>query len=420
MLIQFTYNFHSLFYADITFNQVGNVAYLSFTPKIFYYLVRIYQLLPLGLILYFSIQMFFQHSRIYKRKAIIIFLVAIIPIVANILYVLPIYSDRIDFIPFSIVGSSLILFFSYVTNSLFGPLPFAKQLIFESLADGIIILDRNDSFIEYNSKSSQYIPSLQNYDIGTPIQKVFKHIPSYNSLSNKTFYESGEWQVLIHELDHDNENDLYFEVRILPIKQGTTKGTSILIRDVTESHVLQKIVEDSYQQLVELNNLKTMVIEVMSHDLRSPLIAMRSLRNLMSNKTISDNSVIWKRSGDELDSLIDRVDSLIFNLLALTTMFDTPKEINRQVVALESVFKEIEPSIMRYVKKKGIAFKKEVEEDVLILGSSEYLQAICRNVLENAIKYSHKGGEVLLHVEIKKESVLISICDRGDGFAPHV
>lgn len=111
MLIQFTYNFHSLFYADITFNQVGNVAYLSFTPKIFYYLVRIYQLLPLGLILYFSIQMFFQHSRIYKRKAIIIFLVAIIPIVANILYVLPIYSDRIDFIPFSIVGSSLILFF---------------------------------------------------------------------------------------------------------------------------------------------------------------------------------------------------------------------------------------------------------------------------------------------------------------------
>ena len=57
---------------------------------------------------------------------------------------------------------------------------------------------------------------------------------------------------------------------------------------------------------------------------------------------------------------------------------------------------------------------------MLILGSSEYLQAICRNVLENAIKYSHKGEEVLLHVEIKKESVLISICDKGDGFAPHV
>ena len=54
-------------------------------------------------------------------------------------------------------------------------------------------------------------------------KKVFKHIPSYNKLSNKTFYESGEWQVLIHELDHDNENDLYFEVRILPIKQGNHK-----------------------------------------------------------------------------------------------------------------------------------------------------------------------------------------------------
>jgi K+-sensing histidine kinase KdpD len=147
---------------------------------------------------------------------------------------------------------------------------------------------------------------------------------------------------------------------------------------------------------------------------------MRSLRKLMSNGTIAHNSVIWKRSGDELDSLIDRVDSLIFNLLALTTTFDTSKEINQQVVALESVLKEIEPAIMRYVRKKGIIFKKNVEEDVLILGSSEYLQAICRNILENAIKYSPKGGFVLLNVEIQKESILISIHDAGDGFAPHV
>jgi signal transduction histidine kinase len=364
-------------------------------------------------------QMLVQHSHIYKKKAIIMLVVAIIPTVANILYVLPIYSARIDFIPFSIVGSSLVLFFSYVTNSLFGPLPFAKQLIFESLTDGIILLDRNDSLIEYNSKSSQYIPSLPNFSIGTPIQKVFAQIPSYNELTKMTFYESGERAVLIHERE-DDEKDLYFEVRILPIKQGTTKGTSILIRDVSESHVLQKIVEDSLQKLVGLNNLKTMVIEVMSHDLRSPLIAMRSLRKLMSNGTIAHNSVIWKRSGDELDSLIDRVDSLIFNLLALTTTFDTSKEINQQVVALESVLKEIEPAIMRYVRKKGIIFKKNVEEDVLILGSSEYLQAICRNILENAIKYSPKGGFVLLNVEIQKESILISIHDAGDGFAPHV
>ena len=101
-------------------------------------------------------------------------------------------------------------------------------------------------------------------------------------------------------------------------------------------------------------------------------------------------------------------------------MFDISKGINHQVVALESVFKEIEPAIVRYVNKKGIVFKKEIEEDVLILGSLEYLQAICRNVLENAIKYSHKGGVVLLHVEIKKETILISIHDEGDGFAPHV
>jgi len=419
MVMQFTYNFHPLFYTDVAFRQIGNIAYLSFTPKVFYFLIKILQVIALGLFYFFSVQMLVNHKQAYKRRAIILIIATIIPSVANIIYVLPLYTARIDFIPFSFIVSSLILLSSYYNDSLFGPLPVAKRLVFESLSDGIIILDKNDSLIDYNSKCSEYIPSLVNFKIGAPIQDYFAQIPCYDELSRAELYGSGEWEVMIEQCGAGDEKT-YFEVRVLPIQTGTTKGTSILIRDVSERCVLQGALRDSFDRLVELDNLKTMVIEVMSHDLRSPLMTMKSLRRLMASGIIAKNPVIWKKSGDELDALIDRADSLIFNLLALTSSFDTPKEVSHQIVALESVLEDVEPAIMRYAKKKEVIYKKEVEDDVFILGVLEYLRAICRNIIENAIKYSHKGGVVLLDVKIETESVLISIYDEGDGFPPHV
>lgn len=419
MIMQFTYNFHSSFYTDIAFHQMGNIAYLTFTPQLFYYLIKVYQIVAVILIYFFSVQMLLQHRRTYKKRALMLMTATLFPVVANALYVLPICSQRIDFVPFSFIFTGIILLSSYYKDNLFGPLPVAKRVVFESLSDGIVILDKNDNLIDFNSTSVDYLPSITNYNLGKPIQELFAALPSYASLSNSHFYESGVWDIII-EVSDKGENPSYYEVRVLPIEQGAIRGTSLLIRDVTEQYALQEALQDSFNRLVELDNLKTMIIEVMSHDLRSPLITMKSLRSLMASGTIAKNPVIWKRTGDELDTLIDRADSLIFNLLSLTSSFGTSPTLVKQVIAIESLLTDIEPAIMRFAKKKEVVYKKYIEEDVLVLGVLEHLRAICRNILENAIKYSPKGGVVLIKVEVEQKNVLLSISDEGDGFPHHV
>ncbi len=414
MLMQFTYNFHSLFYVDVTFNTLGKISYLSFKPKLFYSLMNVYHGLSIFLIYYFSVQMMSSHNSPYKRRGTILMFAVASPAIASIIYQLPIYEARIDFVPFFFIFSSMVLLYSYLRDSLFGPLPVAKRIIFESLSDGILILDKNDSLIDYNLKSTDFIPELKDAKMGESIKEFFAKVPCFDAFTNSNFYQSGTWDFTV-EKDNSFGRNSYYEVKVAPIDKGNTQGTSLTISDVSERYEMQKALKSSYDQLVELNSLKTMLIEVMSHDLRSPLVTMKSLRRLMASGTIAKSPVIWKRSGDELDSLIDRADSLIFNLLAMSSSFDDIENHPLKVISLESVLVNLEDAILRYAKRKDVSFVKNIEDDVLIVGSSEYLRAIFRNILENSIKYSPIHGTVLLNVSIEKEDIVVSIEDEGDG-----
>lgn len=419
MIMQFTYNLHSLFYTNVAFNQVGNIAYLTFTPQFFYVVIKVYQVVAVILVYFFSAHMLLNPRNIYKKRALMIMSATLFPVIANIVYVLPIYRQRIDFIPFSFLFTGVILLSSYYNDNLFGPLPVAKRVVVESLSDGIIILDKHDNLIDYNSTSLEFIPLLASFKLGEPVQKLFREISWYKPLSNSKFFGSGTWDIIIQKSDEGNRYS-YYEVRVIPISQGAIRGTSLLIRDVSEQYILQEALHTSFNKLVELDNLKTMIIEVMSHDLRSPLITMKSLRRLLASGTIAKNPVIWKRTGDELDSLIDRADSLIFNLISLSGSFGTSSPLSIQPCALESIIDDIEPVIMRYAKKKEVSYQKLIEEDVLVLGEVDYVRAICRNILENAIKYSPNGGVVQLRVDIEKDKALLIILDEGDGIKDHV
>ncbi|NCB01164.1 MAG: hypothetical protein EOM67_03230 [Spirochaetia bacterium] len=418
MSLQFTYNFHSLFYTDVIFNRIGNIAYLTFTPTLFYFLIKVYQGMAILVIYFLSGQMVLSGNREYQRRGALLMLATAFPAIGTIIYLMPIFEARIDFIPFTFIISSTILLYSYLKDSLFGPLPVAKRYIFESLDDGIIILDKEDCVIDFNLASLRYVPELNEIQIGSSIQDVFRKSKVYSTLASSNFYDSGVWDFTIEK--EGSFSSSFYEIRVLPIHQGPTKGSSLLIRDVSESHLLQKALQESYDRLVELDNLKTMVIEVMSHDLRSPLVTMRGLRRLMASGALAKNPVIWKRSGDELDSLIDRADSLIFNLLSLTSSFDSSESLDLKVFTLQSILQHIEESVLRYSRKKEVEFEQHIEDDVLLVGSLDYARAIFRNIIENAIKYSPRKGRVVLTVDIEKEDIIVTVTDEGDGIPVQV
>jgi len=212
-----------------------------------------------------------------------------------------------------------------------------------------------------------------------------------------------------------NGNVRYVEVRQFLV-EGRHKGTQVVtlvLRDVSERRRMIEELRLSYERIVEADRLKGLVIDVMSHNLRSPLQLMKSLRQLIASQEVSQNPAIWERGGKELDALIDQADILIANLLTLNISFDDEDAYQGTAVDIEAVVEQLSDKFRISASKKDVRYNSFLEGSVLVYGHEKLLSITLRNILDNALKYSYPGSEVFLHALVGKKEVELVIENQG-------
>lgn len=91
--------------------------------------------------------------------------------------------------------------------------------------------------------------------------------------------------------------------------------------------------------------------------------------------------------------------------------------IHKEEVKLSELLdKSIAPVVSGY-EKKEIKLTKEIQKDTKVFVDVEMLKAILRNLLTNALKFSHVGQEVKIVAELGQKQFCISVIDTGIGIA---
>ncbi|MGE9296656.1 MAG: sensor histidine kinase, partial [Puniceicoccales bacterium] len=67
--------------------------------------------------------------------------------------------------------------------------------------------------------------------------------------------------------------------------------------------------------------------------------------------------------------------------------------------------------------QKQLTIQRVGAEDVVVEGCRPMLESILRNFVCNAVKYSHEGGFIVVHVEATEKAVTVSVCDEGVGMS---
>ena len=165
-----------------------------------------------------------------------------------------------------------------------------------------------------------------------------------------------------------------------------------------------------YNSLEEKENL----MNIVAHDLKSPLNQTKALSNLISlmTKDISEVQEMVKR----IQTANDNGLKLIDELNAITSL-----ESDSQQVIFEkiNVIEKLSPVLRNFetlAKKKSITLKVEGSEDCVVSTHSPYLIRIIENLLSNALKFSSIGSTIQFIVR-KNETSEILICDQGPGFS---
>ncbi len=413
MVLQFTSSFHSFLYSDIVFSKMDGFSTLSMTPRLLYHLYWLFQIIASVTFIYVSLYMMLRGRRAYRKRGILLILAVLIPILADTAFLTGKNGAAVDPLPFAFILSTGILMYLHLSDSLFQPVPVENRHILSSLLDGIMLLDQKGIILDYNSKIREYIPEIEERHIGMDLVKAVSEVALLGEFTGEPMNQK-EGEAFHVEIRKEDGSSSFYEVRKFSVRnRPARKVSSLVIRDVSEQHRISVELKDRYDTLAEAEKLKSMVIDVMSRDLRSPMMMMKGLRQLMSSDLVEQNPTVWKQSGIELDGLIDRADSLISNLLTLNLSFEREEAYPVGAVDVESVFKEIHEALIRYALKKQVSYILEVEDEVLVHANHELLKHVLRNIIENGIKYSRAGDEVRARVLIGYAEVKVIVEDRG-------
>lgn len=168
-------------------------------------------------------------------------------------------------------------------------------------------------------------------------------------------------------------------------------------------------------ELQETNKTKDKLFQIIAHDLRSPLISIDSISQLIPMWIEEQDYDSLKKLSKTLELSVNNLLTLIDNLLnwALSQQGKFPyKPDMANVKELISETLELYKSVAAL---KDIKLINKVKDDILIFADKNMIHTVLRNLLNNAIKFTPEGGKVFVGSSVKTNMVELWVKDTGIG-----
>lgn len=175
-----------------------------------------------------------SHSSVYRDQAILFFVATIPPWVANLLYVIRIPAVKyLDLTPFGFFLTGLLLFFGLSRLRLLEIAPVARDMLFDSLIDAIIVVDDDFNLVDINSNANRFLKFPDENWKGINLTEGIVEIPGLvirMNTRNSFLYESSTGTGQAIEIDGRSISD----------ENRRFSGWIITIRDISARKQAQK------------------------------------------------------------------------------------------------------------------------------------------------------------------------------------
>ena len=199
------------------------------------------------------------------------------------------------------------------------------------------------------------------------------------------------------------------------------------VRDIRDRVIINDLKRkaDEKQRLLEdamnYDKLKTDFFANLSHEFKTPLnviLASNQLINYYIENEHIDGEVREKvnKNLSVMKQNCNRLLRLINNILDITTIDSGFYNLNYSTVNIITLIEDITLSVTEYVKNKGInlIFDTDVEEKFTSC-DTEKIERIMLNLLSNATKFTNAGGEIMVNILDRDDSIDIYVKDTGIG-----
>ncbi len=176
-----------------------------------------------------------------------------------------------------------------------------------------------------------------------------------------------------------------------------------------------------FQDLTEVSRLQTIrqkFIANISHELRTPLASIKAVTETLSEGLISDPEVT-NNFLSKIDGEVDRMIQMIRELTELSRIETGQMELKLVPQDINAIVEECVSRLEPQASRKQIKIAHSLEVDLPnVKVENDRVQQVLINILHNAVKFTHGGGEITVSTIHKDDDVVISVTDNGVGISP--
>ena len=186
-------------------------------------------------------------------------------------------------------------------------------------------------------------------------------------------------------------------------------------------HRQQLIIESQRLHLEELNKTKDKFFSIVAHDLKSPLNNLKSFSGILVDDIDSISKEEIRFLSKQLQTSVDNTIKLADNLITWARVQMKDFKTNIEKLNLAEVVLSSRDVYDEVARNKGIQIRTDFAENLSFLGDRYQITFVLRNLINNAIKFSHPGEFVTIEAcYIPGNELQISVSDTGMGIAEDV
>lgn len=279
--------------------------------------------------------------------------------------------------------------------------------IVRHMSDGLIVIGPDGKILMANS-TAEALLGITSKDIGKSIKEVIRDEHLLTLVKSLSVNKEGvvEQDIELFSQNESTKRVLKTSSAVVEDHNGHTLGMVAILNDITRQKEIEK--------------LKSDFVANVTHELRTPLIAIEKSISLLVSKTAGPISQDQEQFLSIAERNLKRLTLLINDLLDLSKIEAGKMELKREPISIEKIINESIESFAAWAKTKSIKIEKIIQDGTLEVNvDRDRINQVLVNLIGNAIKFTPPNGKITVEAILRKENeeIEVSVQDTGIGIS---
>jgi two-component system phosphate regulon sensor histidine kinase PhoR len=275
--------------------------------------------------------------------------------------------------------------------------------IFTCMVEGVIDIGMDQNILHINDAAARMLSINEKSCIGKPLGQEIRNQEIINALDEAIKTNSViNTQVQLSRGKIQQTVELY--VASLSDEDDKPIGAVLVLHDITE--------------LINLETIRTDFVANASHELKTPITAIRGLtETILGDEEVDDETV--KRFIGRVHSQSLRLSQLVGDLMTISRLESSHDNVDFGKINFTDLITKAVQAAQSSADEKGHKLVAELSDEVLeVYGDRQNLSQLVDNLIDNAMKYTVDSGTITIRLLRDEQTAELQVSDTGIGISP--